>query len=139
MQNRANKAFTLIEILIASVVILVAILGFFSLFSRGTELVSSIRGNLIATYALEEQMELIRRTSFSDIVSNYSAPSNFSASGFTLLSNPTGTITVDYPFGSGSPNDKIIRVSATVSWVTTAGAVKNKTIATYVTEDGMGG
>jgi prepilin-type N-terminal cleavage/methylation domain-containing protein len=138
MKINKTQAFTLIEILVAVLVITVAILATLSLFSRGAALVSTLRENTVANYALQEQIERVRRTSFADVLTDYPVPTSFNPPGFAFLDSPTGLVTVDYPFGTTSPGNNIVRVTVTVSWRSSGNRLMTKSTATYVTEGGMG-
>lgn len=138
MKINKDKAFTLIEVMVATIVIVVSLLGTLSLFNREASLVTVVKDESIVTYAIQEQIELIRRTSYADVITAYSSPTSFSTAGFAFLSNPSGTITLDYPFGAVSPNDKIVRVNISLSWLSANNRPKTKTIATYVADGGMG-
>ncbi|MBU1045348.1 MAG: type II secretion system GspH family protein [Candidatus Omnitrophica bacterium] len=130
-----KKAFTLIEVLIATVVIVISLLGSLSLFNQGTALVSNIKEDSVVTYALQEQMELIRRTSFDAIITNYPVATNFNTAGFAALISPVGIVTLDYPFA----NNQIVRVTLRLSWQSANNRTMTKSIATYVTKGGIGG
>jgi len=134
-----KNGFTLIEILISTLVFSVALMAIAFSLSRGSGLASEIKESSIAAHALQEQMELIRRTNFNNILAAYFPSANFNAAGFNFLNNALGTITVDYPYGTSSPDDMIIRVTVTVSWTSVSGRQKQRSMVTLVTSDGISG
>ena len=135
----AQRGFTLIETMVSALIIGIALLGIASFFSNGTAYLSDMKERAVAAYAVQEQLEVIRGMSFDAIVSTYFPSQVFTASGFVNLNSATGTITVDYPFGSASPQNNIIRVTATVRWMAQAGVWRTKAAATMITRDGISG
>ncbi len=138
-----RRGFTLIELLMTTVIVGIALLGIASAFSRGTAYLSDMKDRAVASFAVQEQLEIIRSTSFDNILAAYppSAAHSFAApvSGFSRLQNPAGTVTVDYPFGAASPNNNIIRVTVTVTWTSGGGRQMSKSAATMITRSGISG
>jgi len=139
MKLRNKRAFTLIEILMTTVILGVALLAIASAFSRGTSMVTLLKEESVAAYAVQEQMEVIRRTSFSNVLILYFPNANFNTAGLGFLNNSSGAVLVDYPFGVATPNDRIIRVTATVTWTSANGRVRTKSGTTFVTDGGING
>jgi len=137
-----SRGFTLIELLLTTVIVGVSLFGVITVFSKGAAFINDMKLTTVADYSVQEQMEVIRTMSFSDILSEYPVGVNsFSSpvSGFSRLTSPVGTVTVDYPFGSSSPNDNIIRVTVTVTWTSSSGRQMSKSSATMVTRGGING
>ncbi|MCG2713212.1 MAG: prepilin-type N-terminal cleavage/methylation domain-containing protein [Candidatus Omnitrophica bacterium] len=137
LKNRKNRAFSLVEVLVAMVVMVATLGGVFMLFSKGSMLIAQIASNDLVIDILEEQVELIRETEFDDIITNFFPKSTFSSTGFVHMDNPLGEIVIDYPFGSSIPNDKIIRVTVTLIWDSSLGRTLSKSLVTYITKGGI--
>ncbi|MDD5745839.1 MAG: type II secretion system protein [Candidatus Omnitrophica bacterium] len=139
-----HQGFTLIELLMTTVIVGIALLGIASAFTKGTSYLSDMKERSVAAYAVQEQMEIIRSTSFDNILVSFPAGSTTpftlgADSGFSRLTSPVGSVTVDYPFGASSPNDNIIRVTVTVTWASSGGRIMSKSAATMVTRNGISG
>ena len=130
-----NKGFTLVEILMAIIVMGTSLMGVLMLFSKGTMFISQVQSNDLVVDLLEEQIELIRQTEFSTIITTPTAA--FTSSEFTQLSNPVGQILVDYPYGITFPNDRIVRVTVTITWVSSLGQSLTRSMVTYITDEGI--
>lgn len=134
---RKNKAFSLVELLVAMVVMGAALGGVLMLFSKGSMFIAQIKSNDVVIDILEEQIEQIRFLEFDDIITNFFPTSTFNSIGFNQLDNPSGQIIVDYPFGSTTPNDQIIRVTVTLSWDSSSGMTLSKSLVTYISKGGI--
>lgn len=137
MKNRNSKAFSLIELLVAMVVMGASLGGVLMLFTKGSMFISQIESNDMVVDILEQQIESIRQSGFDDIISNFPHTSTFNSTGFIQLDNPAGQIVVDYPFGSTAPNDRIIRVTVTLRWDSSSGRTLSKNLVTYITKGGL--
>ena len=137
LRIKKNSAFSLVELLVAMVVMGVTLGGVLMLFSKGSMFIAQMGSNNLVVDMLEEQAELIRQMQFDDIVTNFFPTSTFNSAGFVDLSNPSGQIIIDYPFGSVAPNDKIIRVTLTLTWDSFSAQTLSKSLVTYITKDGM--
>jgi len=131
-----KKAFTLIEVLIAVLVLTIGLVGSLPVFARSNAYITEIQQHMIASQAAKEQIELIRNMSFNTAIL---AGGNFTPSGFTYLAstfgNPTGTITVDDPYASADTDMK--RVSVKVAWNTPKGRALNRSLVTLITRNGI--
>lgn len=126
-----NKGgFTLIEIMLAVLIVSIGLVGIAFVFSRGSAFITEIRETSIAMQAASQEMELIRGMDFDDILT---LGSSFTTAGFSNLSNPTGTLCVDNPFGT----DDMRRVSITVSWTSPQGRSLSKSLVSLVVRDGI--
>ena len=137
IQKRENRAFSLVELLVAMVVMGAALGGVLMLFSKGSMFIAQIESNDMAIDILEEQIELIRLNEFDDIITNFFPTGSFTSTGFLQLDNPAGVIMVDYPFGSTAPNNRIIRVTIAINWNSSSGQTLSKSLVTYVTRGGL--
>ena len=120
--------FTLIEITLTILIIVIVSIGIVSIFSHGFTVSTETREISIATQAAQEEIECIRDMAFGSITSS------FTTSGFTHLTNPVGTVTVDtYIAGE---ND-IKKVTVTVSWTSAGGRSLTKSLVTLITREGI--
>ncbi|MFH1093353.1 MAG: type II secretion system protein [Candidatus Omnitrophota bacterium] len=132
---RKNKGFTLVEILMTMIILSASLMGIFMLFSKGTMFIAEVQANNLVINMLEEQMELIRQTQFSTIITTPS--STFISAGFTQLSNPQGQILVDSPPEPVFPISRIVRVTVTITWDSPAGQSLTRSLVTYITDEGI--
>ena len=124
-----KKGFTLIEITLTILIIVIVSIGIVSIFSHGFTVSTETREISIATQAAQEEIECIRDMAFGSITS-----SSFTTSGFTHLTNPVGTVTVDtYIAGE---ND-IKKVTVTVNWTSAGGRSLTKSLVTLITREGI--
>jgi prepilin-type N-terminal cleavage/methylation domain-containing protein len=125
-----NGGFTLIEVMFAVIIVSLALFSIAFLFAKGTIFVTEIRQTAIAIQAAQEEMELIRDMSFSNILT---LNSSFIAAGFSNLKNPTGILTVDNPYST----DDMRRITVTVNWISSQGRNFSKSLVTLVTKEGI--
>ena len=125
-----KKGLTLIEITLTIFIVALMSIGIFSIFSRGITTSTETREVSIVIQALQEEMELIRNMSFDSIAAL--GTSSFTTPGFTYLTNPAGTVTVD-PYGDSN----ILRVTVTVSWVSAGNRNSSKNLVTLITRGGI--
>ena len=135
--EKCHEAFSLIELLVAMVVLGTALGGVLLLFSKGSIFIAQVESNDVVIDILEEQAETLRQTEFDDIVANFYPTSNYNSNGFIQLNNPLGRIIIDYPFGSAPPNDSIIRATISLSWDSSSGTTLTKRLVTYITKGGL--
>lgn len=125
-----TRGFTLIEAVVAAFIMAI------SLFAVGTAIYSQFsalnqnREKAIATLAAQEEIENIRGMPYDTILN---LGSSFTASGFSYLQNPSGTVVVDNIYGT--PDMR--RVSVTVSWDSITGKPLQKKLAALVTHGGI--
>src|SRR5512133_2577416 len=81
-----TKAFTLVEVIVASMLLGILLLSLFGAFSSGINIVEAARENMRATQILVQKMETIRLLTWAQTVSPTVAPTNF-----TALYDPTVT------------------------------------------------
>jgi prepilin-type N-terminal cleavage/methylation domain-containing protein len=144
--NRAaagNRAFTLMEVMLAVVIVGVEFVSLYVAISQGFAVVQSARENLRATQIMQEQVEVIRVLDWDKITSTPSPwsfnasfyPSNGINPGITYL----GSIAVsDAPAPSAYAADMRL-VVVSLSWTNGANArlMRNRELRTLVSRYGM--
>lgn len=127
-----EQGVTLVEVMISVLILSFVTVGTLAMFAKCSLFAGSIKEHSIVNNGLNERMEEIRNMAFSAIT-NLGSSSTFTATGFTELSNPTGTVTVDDPF----TDDDIKRVTVTVTWDTRQGRAMTKSMSAYVANSGI--
>ena len=84
MKKFSNKAFTLIELMVAAAILLVTLVGILLSYVRSLELAELSKNSSIAVNAVRSRMEQIRNTQFSQILATYNNVT-FTAAGFNGL------------------------------------------------------
>lgn len=125
-----KKGFTLIEAFAATCVLAISLLS--AGFAIYTQLyfINQLREKSIATLAAQEEVEAIRGMPFDNVLN---LGSSFTASGFTYLKSPVGTVTVDDIYSTGNMR----RVSITVSWASVTGKALQRTLVTLMSRNGI--
>jgi Tfp pilus assembly protein PilV len=138
---RNSRAFSLVEALIAVLVLAISFVSLFAAFSTGFTAVEVSRENLRATQVLLEKLETIRLYSWTQINQAGFIPTTFTApfnpstnstAGFTF--NGTVTIT-NSPVSEAYSND-LKMVSVQVNW-TSARISRKATMSTLVSRYGL--
>jgi len=138
---RNSRAFSLVEALVAILVLGISFVSLFAAFSTGFTAVEVSRENLRATQVLLEKLETIRLYSWNQInqagfiPSTFTAPFNPSTNatgGFTF--NGTVTIT-NSPVSEAYSND-LRMVSVQVNW-TSARIARKASMSTLVSRYGL--
>ena len=133
-----KKGFTLIDVLIASVIMAI---GFFSVMTAiysQTTILNKNREQTIASLTAQGEIENIRGMKFSNILSLTSFDEN-DAPGLAYLhygsSAGKGDIKVESAGFTSEPHIK--KVSVIVTWNSVDGKTLQKTMATLITENGI--
>ena len=132
-----SRAFTLIEVMLAIMIISTAMTGVLMTFTKSTALISQTEEIVLATSILQEQVERIRLRAYDNIISTYYPSGTFNSTLFSDLNNPVGTIALDYPYGSGYPNNRIVRVVVTLNWTSNGGRAMAKSMVSLITDGGI--
>lgn len=127
LRNLNNGGFTIIEILIAIILLSTIISGIIPLFTKAISTNQASRNKLYAYQSASAEIENMRNTSFAGITNH-----NFSVSG---IGTATGTVTVSNVI-DGSVQTGILDVTATVSWPF-KGRNEIIQLKTYIAEKGM--
>lgn len=127
-RKKREEGLTLIEVLITIVIITGILISLLGCFIYGLSSISRMKQTAIATQCVQEQLELIRNTSFDDILS---LGSSFTNESLTFLQNSSGIITIEDSFGSD-----IKKLTVSVFWIY-RGKQMRKDIVTYLTREGI--
>jgi len=125
-----KQGFTITEAVAATIILGIGVFIIGSAFFQEYYTINKLREITLATLAAQEEIENIRGMTF-DAVS--SLGTSFTASGFTYLKNPTGTLKVDDIYN----DTNIRRVSVAVSWHSLSGQTLTKSLVTLVTRSGI--
>ena len=138
---RINRAFSLVEALVAILVLGISFVSLFAAFSTGFAAVEVSRENLRATQVLLEKLETIRLYSWSQINQAGFVPSTFTApfnpstnstAGFTF----NGTVTITNSPVSESYSNDLRMVNVQVNW-TSARIARKASMSTLVSRYGL--
>jgi type II secretory pathway pseudopilin PulG len=138
---RDNRAFSLVEALIATLVLAISFVSLFAAFSTGFAAVEVSRENLRATQVLLEKLETIRLYSWTQINQSGFIPSTFSAP-FNPSTNATGgftfngTVTITNSPVSEAYSDDLKLVTVQVNW-TSARIARKAAMSTLVSRYGL--
>lgn len=125
--KKREGGFSIIELLLAVVIISMTAAGVIPLFSKAIVANHSARNQLFAYEAANAKIEDLRNATFSTIDNGSFSVSN--------LSNSTGTIQIDKNIDGASRTD-ILKATVMVNWTFTGKAEEVKVI-TYITEKGL--
>lgn len=142
------RAFTLIEIMVATAFISLSFLGLFGGLSYGFTATRLARENQRATQIILEKMEGIRLYTFDQLVSSNMFPTTFTASYYPLgLTNQAQGITYygqftlsDPATGAAGYNANLRLVTVTVAWTNSYGTSRiprNRQMQTLVARYGI--
>ena len=140
-KSRNNRAFSLVEALIAVLVLGISFVSLFAAFSTGFTAVEVSRENLRATQVLLEKLETIRLYSWNQINQAGFIPSTFTAP-FNPSTNATGgftfngTVTITNSPVSESYSNDLRMVNVQVNW-TSARIARKASMSTLVSRYGL--
>ena len=137
-----DHAFTLVEVMVSLVVLVVVFAGFYLCLSEGFATVRVARESLRASELLQQQMETIRLYTWSQINSNGFIPETFTvpldASSTAATNGPvyTGHITIaNAPMTESYSNDHRL-VTVTLTWGS-GGTQRQRQMSTLVSQFGL--
>ena len=131
MTRLSNKnGFTLGEALSSAIILGIGLIIVAVVFFEEVRTINRLRETTIAALSIQEEIEEVRAKPFDDILG---LGSSFTASGFTYLENPVGTIVVDSIYG----DNNIRRISVTVAWTSLYGGTLQKSLVTLITRKGI--
>jgi len=106
--NKKISGFTLMELMIAIAILIIALTGLLAIFARLLSLNENARKLTLATVACQDKMEQIRKSDFSTLYAAYNG-TNFDPSGFPA-GEAKGAVSID------NTDPKLLKVYVSVSW-----------------------
>ncbi|HEY3266290.1 MAG TPA: prepilin-type N-terminal cleavage/methylation domain-containing protein [Armatimonadota bacterium] len=133
-RHRARRGFTLIEVIIATLVASIGLLSAFYLTAQGTSMNADSKLVMAAHLAAQQKIEMVRNTAFASIASATFDPNGL-GSGGTSLPGATGVVTVGgHP---GDANGELKDVTVVVKWKDRGGANRSVAVATVIGKGGI--
>lgn len=120
----SHKGFSLIELMVAVVILAIAIFGIFQAYSVGFMGMADARDRTVATNYARKEMENIKNMSF-DILDAYGEVINFTIPAPTKFS---GTKTIE----QWNSNDDLKEITVIVSWEDRNNIPKNVKLVTLI-------
>ena len=132
-QHDTPKGFTLIEVLLAAVVMLAGIVGMMQAVTSGSEMLDVSRKQTVATQIIHNEIEKIRVSDWTDV---------------DALPTVATNLTLNSSFQASSPSFKCSRtialvkadlkqVTYTVTWTGSTGRSYSRSGSTYVGKNGL--
>lgn len=112
---RKKPGFTLIEVVIAMLVVFIAVIGLLAAYASSFELVETARNTTYALNEAQEKIEELRGYNFFDIFTDY-ANTNFTVDGISA-GNSNGLVEVD------NTDPDLLVVTVTVCWRQRSGRI----------------
>src|SRR6266704_2436298 len=146
---RAHRAFSMIEILLASAILGVMFVSLYGGMSSGFAVTRLARENLRATQIMLERLEGIRLYNWNQLCYSNMVPATFSTYYYPALTNASGkgisyqgTISVAAPDLNPSATyaDRMRAITVTIYWTNDNGAsplVHRRRMTTYSARDGV--
>ena len=132
--NRPKKktAFTIVEVIIAIIVLTIAMVALFSSLYSGFNLVNDVREIIIVSSIIQEEIEELRKSFFVNLPPY--GESAFSNDSLSSLYNASGTVKIDEYIDAN-----IVRVAVVVTWYSRLQTDKQKTkrAVTLITRNGI--
>jgi len=130
IQNKENpqKGFSLIEVLIAIVILGIVSVTLISVFIYGFNIVFKTRQVSLATQIAQEEVELVRNMNYDDILL---LGSTYNHDSLSDLVNGAGALSIE-----NGPGGDIKKLTVSVTW-DYHGANMRKDIVTFVTREGV--
>jgi type II secretory pathway pseudopilin PulG len=127
-RKKREEGLTYIEVLVTMVILALVLIALLSCFLHGFNVLSRMKQVAIATQAIQEELELIRNMSFSDILT---LDSSFTNESLSLLENGSGVIGLENSVG-----DDIKRLTVSVLWTYREKQLR-KDVVTFITKKGI--
>jgi len=122
INSNAGKGFTLLELMMASAVLIVAMAGLLGTYMLCFNIIETSKNLTLATNAIQQEIEVIRDYPFSNIANLVTAsPSGFKGATFTVPGFAAGSA-----IGSVSVNDSnpdLLKITVSVSWRQKSGRI----------------
>jgi type II secretory pathway pseudopilin PulG len=126
-RKKREQGLTYIEVLVTMVILAVVLIALLSCFLHGFNVLSRMKQVAIATQAIQEELELIRNTSFNDILA---LDSSFTNESLSLLEGSSGVINLEDSLG-----DDIKKLTVSVLWSYRDRQMR-KDVVTFITKKG---
>lgn len=127
MRCKNRHGFTLVELLLAATILVVALSGVLLMFNYCHQFIEQSVHFVNATIAAYSQLEVIRSSEYAQIVTFYTANNTFAVPD---LVNGAGTVTVAYEPGFAT---QLIRATVNVAWQERTGNL-NVGLTSYIAE-----
>jgi type II secretory pathway pseudopilin PulG len=127
-RKKREEGLTYIEVLVTMVILAVVLIALLSCFLHGFNVLSRMKQVAIATQAIQEELELIRNTSFNNILT---LGSSFTNESLSLLEGSSGVINLEDSLG-----DSIKKLTVSVFW-SYRNRPMRKDVVTYITKKGI--
>ena len=142
LRLRERSGFTLIEVALASTILLVGFVGMIEALAVGSEMLDTARKQNIAGQIVQGEVEYLRMQSWSAVSSLAStAPdylSNYPEFSSTSLATVAGTtFTFSRQVISPNPHPNIRQVALTISWTSITGKPHTRSCNAYVGKFGL--
>lgn len=136
-----RSAFTLAETLVATGLLALVAVSLCGAFTFGFRVVRVAQENVRADQIMVEEMEMLRLYDWSKITNNSFIPTNLTARFSGSVANGTGVVyTATFAITpltmTESYSNSLRQVQLTLAW-TSGGAPRNRTIATFVSQNGI--
>jgi len=133
-RRRGLDSFTLIETMIASVIMLLALVSVLALAGQGFRYLTDLRRWARSSQVLQQKMEDIRLVT---VWTNIWAMDGTSYTNNEITGVPyTGTVEID-PYTPTYPTNISVRVTLTVTWINSASRPVTNRLSTLVTQNGL--
>jgi Tfp pilus assembly protein PilV len=146
--SRARRAFSMVEVTIATAISAVMFVSLYGGISWGFATIKVAREDLRATQVALEKMETMRMYSWEQVNSNGFIPATFTAPFFPILTNGVsstngsgvvyyGTTTLTNADVSTAYSNDVKRVIVTVSWTNDNHVAHTRKMETMISQYGM--
>ena len=134
--GNSARAFTLVETMVATLLLTSAVVGLYAAFSFGFQIIKLSRENLRADQILVQKLETLRVYDWSKITSGY-IPTDLTAS-FSTNGGVTYDVAVEVTPAPviESYSHTLRQVTVSLSWVS-GGVLRNRSMTTFVSQDGL--
>ena len=137
--GRSSQAFTILEVVVAMILILMLVIAIYGAISSGMTTIRMSRENLRATQILLEKTEALRLYNWDQLNSAFIPPkftANYNVSGTNTGILYQGTVEIG-PANTGTTYDNEMRsVTVRLNWVT-GKIARSRELSTYVCQSGL--
>jgi Tfp pilus assembly protein PilV len=142
---RRSSGFTLIEVALASTILLVGFIGMIEALAVGSEMLDTARKQTIAAQIMEAEIEYLRLQSWtaiqgltsrsSDYLANYPDFQQASLSGLATFAGTS--FKFSRQMGNPDPHTNLRQITMTVSWTSITGKPHSRTSNVYIGRYGL--